>query len=77
MGPGAGRTPFPAQPLKNDKAGAATLAQLLRADLLPEAWTAPRAVRQLRALLRHPGSADAAADAAAQPGPRGARRSQS
>ena len=32
---------------------AAILAQLLRADLLPEAWIAPPAVRQLRALLRH------------------------
>jgi transposase len=39
--------------LKNDKADAAILAQLLRADLLPEAWIAPPAVRQLRALLRH------------------------
>jgi transposase len=39
--------------LKNDKAAAAILAQLLRADLLPEAWIAPPAVRQLRALLRH------------------------
>jgi Transposase IS116/IS110/IS902 family len=29
------------------------LAQLLRADLLPEAWIAPAQVRQLRALLRH------------------------
>jgi transposase len=29
------------------------LAQLLRADLLPEAWLAPAQVRQLRALLRH------------------------
>jgi transposase len=29
------------------------LAQLLRADLLPEAWIAPAGVRQLRALLRH------------------------
>jgi transposase len=29
------------------------LAQLLRADLLPEAWIAPPAVRQLRALLRN------------------------
>jgi transposase len=29
------------------------LGQLLRADLLPEAWIAPPAVRQLRALLRH------------------------
>jgi transposase len=32
---------------------AATLAQLLGADLLPEAWIAPRQVRDLRALLRH------------------------
>ena len=39
--------------LKNDKVDAATLAQLLRADLLPEAWIAPLQVRQLRALLRH------------------------
>jgi transposase len=39
--------------LKNDKVDAATLAQLLRADLLPEAWFAPAKVRQLRALLRH------------------------
>jgi transposase len=29
------------------------LAQLLRADLLPEAWIAPQQVRDLRALLRH------------------------
>jgi transposase len=39
--------------LKNDKVDAAILAQLLRADLLPEAWIAPPAVRQVRALLRH------------------------
>ena len=39
--------------LKNDKAGAAILAQLLRAGLLPEAWIAPAKVRQLRAHLRH------------------------
>jgi transposase len=39
--------------LKNDKVDAAILAQLLRADLLPEAWIAPSPVRQLRALLRH------------------------
>ena len=32
---------------------AATLAQLLRADLLPEAWIAPQATRDLRGLLRH------------------------
>jgi transposase len=37
--------------LKNDKVDAATLAQLLRADLLPEAWIAPQPVRDLRALL--------------------------
>ena len=29
------------------------MAQLLPADLLPPAWIAPPAVRQLRALLRH------------------------
>src|SRR6476620_3292803 len=39
--------------LKNDKVDAAILAQLLRADLLPEAWIAPPAGRQLRALRRH------------------------
>jgi transposase len=39
--------------LKNDKVDAAILAQLLRADLLPEAWIAPPEVRQLRGLLRH------------------------
>jgi transposase len=39
--------------LKNDKVDAATLAQLLRADLLPEAWIAPQGTRDLRALLRH------------------------
>jgi transposase len=39
--------------LKNDKVDAAILGQLLRADLLLEAWIAPPQVRQLRALLRH------------------------
>ena len=39
--------------LKNDKVDAAILTQLLHADLLPEAWIAPPAVRQLRALVRH------------------------
>src|SRR5690242_12340150 len=39
--------------LKNDKVDAAILGQLLRADLLPEAWIAPPPVRQVRALLRH------------------------
>jgi transposase len=39
--------------LKNDKVDARTLAQLLRADLLPEAWIAPQPVRDLRARVRH------------------------
>jgi transposase len=39
--------------LKNDKVDAAILAQLLRADLLPEAWIAPPAIRQLRSVIRH------------------------
>jgi transposase len=39
--------------LKDDRVDAATLAQLLRAELLPEAWIAPQAVRDQRALLRH------------------------
>src|SRR5215470_6862342 len=39
--------------LKNDKVDAAILGQLLRADLLPQAWIAPPPVRALRALLRH------------------------
>ena len=39
--------------LKNDKVDAHILAQLPRADLLPEAWIAPLAVRQLRARPRH------------------------
>ena len=38
--------------LKNDKVDAHILAQLLRADLLPEAGSRP-AVRELRARLRH------------------------
>jgi hypothetical protein len=39
--------------LKDDKVDAATLAQLLRAELLPEAWIAPQDVCDQRALLRH------------------------
>jgi transposase len=38
--------------LKNDKVDARTLAHLLRADLLPEAWIAPKEVRDLRTKLR-------------------------
>jgi Transposase len=57
--------------LKNDKAGAAILAQLLRADLLPEAWIAPPEVRQLRPLLRHRAGLVRLGHPAAQPDPRG------
>ena len=39
--------------VKNDAVDAVTLAQLLRADLLPEAYIAPRELRDLRDLLRH------------------------
>lgn len=39
--------------LKNDKVDARMLAHLLRTDLLPEAWIAPKEVRDLRAMLRH------------------------
>ncbi|MDQ1032535.1 transposase [Streptomyces umbrinus] len=39
--------------LKNDKVDAATLAHLLRADLLPEAWIAPLLLREQGAVLRH------------------------
>src|SRR3989442_4686237 len=39
--------------LKNDKVDARMLAHLLRTDLLPEAWVAPKEVRDLRVLLRH------------------------
>ena len=42
---GAGR-------VKNDAIDAATLAQLLRTNLLPEAWIAPPEVRELRRLVR-------------------------
>src|SRR6188472_4300180 len=39
--------------VKTDAVDARTLAQLLRADLLPEAYIAPRELRDLRELLRH------------------------
>src|SRR5918993_5908504 len=38
--------------VKTDAVDACTLAQLLRADLLPEAYIAPRELRDLRDLLR-------------------------
>jgi transposase len=39
--------------VKTDAVDARTLAHLLRADLLPEAYVAPRELRELRDLLRH------------------------
>jgi transposase len=39
--------------VKTDAVDARTLAHLLRADLLPEAYVAPRQLRALRELLRH------------------------
>jgi transposase len=39
--------------VKTDAVDAKTLAHLLRADLLPEAYIAPRELRDLRDLLRH------------------------
>jgi transposase len=39
--------------VKTDPVDAATLAHLLRTDLLPEAYIAPRELRDLRDLLRH------------------------
>lgn len=39
--------------VKTDAVDAKTLAQLLRAELLPEAYIAPRELRDLRELLRH------------------------
>jgi transposase len=39
--------------VKTDAVDARTLAHLLRADLLPEAYIAPRELRELRDLLRH------------------------
>ncbi|MGH2604308.1 MAG: IS110 family transposase, partial [Dehalococcoidia bacterium] len=39
--------------VKNDERDAADLADLLRMGRLPEAWIAPRAVRELREIVRH------------------------
>jgi transposase len=39
--------------VKTDSVDALTLAQLLRTDLLPEAYVAPRELRDVRELLRH------------------------
>ena len=53
--------------LKNNKVDAATLAQLLRADLLPERGSSPPGSAAAAALLRRRGAAGAAADAVAGP----------
>jgi transposase len=45
--------------VKTDAVDARTLAHLLRADLLPEAYVTPRQLRDLRELLRHCVDADA------------------
>jgi transposase len=39
--------------VKTDKVDVLTLAQLLRADMLPEVWVPPPHIRDLRALLSH------------------------
>ncbi|MEV0185787.1 transposase [Streptomyces sp. NPDC050625] len=62
--------------LKNDRVDGETLAHLLRADLLPEAWIAPPHVRRQGTILRHRTAVGAVAHVAAQPDPRGARRSR-
>jgi transposase len=60
--------------LKNDKVDAEILAQLLRADLLPEAWIAPPRGAPVAGTAAASDTAGAAADAAAQPDPRRAGR---
>jgi len=44
---------FQHQRVKNDRRDAANLADLLRMGRLPEAWIAPRELRQLRELVRY------------------------
>jgi hypothetical protein len=61
--------------LQDDKVDAATLAQLLRAELLPEAWIAPQPVRDLRALAAPPGQPGPAGDLLQEPDPCRAGRS--
>ena len=60
--------------LKNDKVDAAILAQLLRADLLPEAWIAPPAGAPAPGAAAAPGQPGPGRHPAAQPDPRGRRR---
>jgi len=59
--------------LKNDKVDAATLAQLLRADLLPEARGRPAGGPAAPCAAAAPDRAGPAGHPAAQPDPRGGR----
>ena len=60
--------------LKNDKVDAAILAQLLRADLLPEAWIAPGGGPAAPGADPAPDQPGPPRHPAAQPDPRGRRR---
>src|SRR5947208_17054777 len=60
--------------LKNDKVDAATLAQLLRADLLPEARGRPAGGPAAARAAAAPGRSGPAGHPAAQPDPRGGGR---
>jgi transposase len=60
--------------LKNDKVDAATLAHLLRADLLAEAHIASKEVRDLRRTLRHRVTHRPLFDPTQEPRPRSACR---
>ena len=51
--PGIRTRAIAAARVKTDAVDAKTLAHLLRADLLPEAYVAPRDLRDVRELLRH------------------------
>src|SRR5918999_2706207 len=56
--------------VKTDDVDARTLAHLLRADLLPESYVAPRGLRDLRDLLRQRVVLNADAHGAQEPRPR-------
>jgi transposase len=60
--------------LKNDKVDAATLAQLLRADLLPEAWIAAPSHPGSAGVAAPPGQPDPAVDDGQESHPRGPGR---
>jgi transposase len=62
--------------LKNDKVDAAILAQLLRADLLPEARGRPAGGAPAAGAAAAPGQPGPARHRAAEPDPRGGRRSR-